>query len=446
VIKRLRQEYYNLASDRKFSEILAGSAWALSGRLIASGLTLVSSVIIARFYGASVTGIVAVLNSFFLLAATFTALGTNISILRLIPEHIVKYSPTSGFRVYRKSKYVVIGMSLLTGILVFQTSNIIATNVFNKPQLSFYFALAAMFIIFRSLIELNTEAVLGLKLIRVFSLMLVLPEGFNLLLLLLLGLLVSTIDVPVYALLIGLALTAIMGFVIVGSAFKKQVQPEDKIEEISTGKLLSISLPMLTTAIMTLVIGQAGIIMLGMFRSEAEVGYYAVAVKLATLTSFVLTAVNSMAAPKFSELFHSGNIGELFYVAKKSTRFIFWTTAPILFLLIILGRFVLSVLFGREFTAAYWALFFLAVGQFVNSISGSTGYFMNMTGHHKTFRNIMIAAAILNIFLNLGLIPRFGIHGAALAAMFSLTFWNVSTLLYIKIKYGQTIGYVPFVA
>jgi O-antigen/teichoic acid export membrane protein len=107
---------------------------------------------------------------------------------------------------------------------------------------------------------------------------------------------------------------------------------------------LAISFPMLMTATMAFVIGQTGVIMLGMFRSEAEVGYYAIAVKLGTLTAFILHAVNSMAAPRFSELFHSDKMDELFHVAKKSAKLIFWTTAPILLGLIVLGKPVLKIL------------------------------------------------------------------------------------------------------
>jgi O-antigen/teichoic acid export membrane protein len=443
MLTALRQAYSNLVSDQDFSEILTGSAWALSAQLIAIALGLISSVVIARLYGAEAMGIVAMLNSFLLLATTFTVLGTNVSILKLIPEHLFKYSPTSAFKLYRKIRYLVMGMSLGTTALLFLTSNTIASNVFNKPHLSIYFALGAMFILFKSLMDLNAEAVRGLKLIRLFTLMQILPQGFNISLLLLLGLFVSTVHVPVYSLLGSFAFTAIISLIILEFAFKKKMQPKDEVVDIPTGKVLSLSFPMLITVTMTLIIGQIGVMMLGMFRSDAEVGYYAVAIKLATITSFVLTAVNSIAAPKFSELYHSHNIDTLFCVARKSTRFIFWTTAPILIFLTIMGKFVLSFLFGEEFIAAYPPLIFLILGQFADSVSGSTGYFMNMTGNHKTFRNIMIAAAILNIFLNSALIPQFGIQGAALSGMTCMIFWNVSTLIYIKIKYGQTISYTP---
>jgi O-antigen/teichoic acid export membrane protein len=109
----LKRKWIRLISDDKFSEILIGSVWAISARVIATCLGLVTSIIIARFYGAEVMGIVAVINSFLMLATIFTVLGTNTSILRLIPEHLAKYSPTSAFKVYRKTQYMVIIVSAL---------------------------------------------------------------------------------------------------------------------------------------------------------------------------------------------------------------------------------------------------------------------------------------------------------------------------------------------
>jgi len=438
-----KRKFYNLVSDRKFSEILTGSTWALSSHVIGAGLALISSIIIARWYGADILGIVAMLNSFLILATILTVLGTNTSILRLIPEHLVKYSPTSAFKVYRKTQFLVIGVSLLTGALFFFSAELIAGKVFHKPHLSFYFALAAVFIVFKSLMLLNTRAVRGLRLIRTFAFMLGLPYGLNLILLLVLALLISTRDVPVYAQLFAYALTGMIGWIIMEYSFKKRIAPQDTVHSMPARAILSISLPMLMTQTMIFLIGQTGVIMLGMFRSEAEVGYYAVAVKLATLTAFILQAVNSMAGPKFSELFHSNKMDELFHVAKKSAKLIFWTTSPILIGFVAFGKPVLNLVFGAAFGVAYPALVLLAIGQFVTSISGATGLFMNMTGNEKVFRNVMLVAAALNIGINIILIPSLGIYGAAIAAMVSLMCWNITALIYIKMKFGKTTGYFP---
>ena len=151
IARILKQKLRNLISDQRFSEILTGSAWVLSARVAATVIGLVVNIIVARFYGAKVVGIVAVIQSFLILTSIFTVLGTKTSLLRLIPEHLVKYSPTSAFKVYRKAQWMVIAVSLMTSTLFFFAAELIANRVFSKPHLSFYFAIAAIFVVFKSL-------------------------------------------------------------------------------------------------------------------------------------------------------------------------------------------------------------------------------------------------------------------------------------------------------
>lgn len=439
----LKRKYINLISDTRFSEILTGSIWALSARVIATALGLAFSVIVARIYGAEVVGIVAVVNAFLLLATIFTVFGTEISILRLIPEHLAKYSPTSAFKIYRKTKFLVIAFSLVTGAVFFFAADMIAGKLFSKPHLSFYFALASGFIVFQSIMRLNTQAVRGLRLSRVFALMLVLPQSFNLFFLISFGLFWPARDVPVYAVLCGFAMTGVLGWIIMEYNFKKLMKPNDYVHSMPSQAILSISMPMLMASSMDFLIVHTGVIMLGIFRTEADVGYYAIAVKLATLTTFTIQAVNTMAGPKFSEFFHSDKIDELFHVARKSTKLIFFTNIPILLSICILGETILTIFFGREFSVAYPALLVLVLGQFVNTVTGLPGMFLNMTGKQTVLRNIMSAAAALSILLNLLLIPKFGYNGAAIAATLSLSFWKIISFAYIKVKFNKHIGYFP---
>ena len=440
----LKKKLGSFLSDEKFYEILYGSSWSLLAMLLATGMGLVSNVIIAQFYGSEVMGIIALLNSFLLLITIFTLSGTNTSILTLIPEHLAKYSPSSAFSLYQRAQYIVISISLITGFLVFSISDIFSEKVLSKKYLSFYFALSACFIIFKSLTLLNTQSLRGLKMIRLFAIMQALPQGANLFLLIILPLFSVLKDIPIYAYLGSSVLTAYVGWMMVNFTFKQKMRLEDRIYIIPVSKILSISLPMLISSTMAFTMGQIGIIMLGIFKSEAEVGYYSIAFKLATLTGFVLSAVSTMAAPKFAEYYHSSKIEELLYIAKKSTKLIFWTTTPVLICLILFGRPILLYMFSVEFVKGYYALVMLVVGQFINSISGCTGYFMNMTGYQNIYQYIMFFSALINIGLNYFLIPILGINGAAIAAMISISFWNIIALMFIRSKFGATIGYFPF--
>ncbi len=407
-------------------------------------LGLITSVIIARFYGADVMGIMAILNSFLSMIVIFTLLGTETSVLRLIPEHSIKYSATSAFKLYRKVQWMVIYVSVIIGTLSFLGANFIAVRIFSKPYLTYYFALAAVFVVFKSMTLLNTQATRGLKLIRIYAFMHVLPAISNLLLLILLTTFLYIKNNPIYTMLASLALTGIIGWVIIEHAFKKRMQPRDPVHLMPTRTIFSISMPMFMTSTVKVAIAQIGIVMLGMFRSEAEVGYYSIAVKLAMLTMFATQVIGTMTAPKFSELFYAGKLNDVFYVAKKAAKLAFWATTPLLIGLVIIGKPFLFYVYGGEFIAAYPALLLLVVGQLINSITGENGTLLNMTGKQNVYLKFTVVALLINIIVNMLLTPKIGIIGSASAAMLSTCFLNIAAIVYMKVEYGHTTGYMPF--
>ena len=59
-----------------------------------------------------------------------------------------------------------------------------------------------------------------------------------------------------------------------------------------------------------------------------------------------------------------------------------------------------------------------------------------MTGFEKTARNIIVIASAFNIAMNLFLIPKFGILGAAYATSICTVLWNVMAVIKIKKEYG----------
>ena len=85
----------------------------------------------------------------------------------------------------------------------------------------------------------------------------------------------------------------------------------------------------------------------------------------------------------------------------------------------------------------------MIVGQFVNILCGSVGYILMMTEKQNIFKNIMIFATFTNIILNIILIPKYSINGAAIASSISLILWNVISFSYIYRKYNiSTIWFI----
>ena len=438
----LKKKFNNLISDERFKEILHGGVLSLSAKLLGVLIGILSNIIIARYYGPKIMGIVAILNSFFAIAVLFSLMGMNVSLLRLIPEYITKFSYLSAYNVYRKILKTAVFLSLIIGVILFLSSNFIASKIFNKSYLSVLFAFAAVFLVGKTLIQINSNTIRALKNIKLYAIVQLLPNLSNFSFLIVLTFLFYRKYNPIYiqfiTIIVGIVVTAYM----VRALFHSRIEDGRDIQGISYHKIFNTSSPMFLTAAMHLVISQTDIVMLGIMKSEADVGIYSVAVKLALLTSAILIAFNTIIAPKFSELYYSGKIDELAYIAKKAAKLIFWTTTPILLVLIFFGKGILSV-FGDKFVVAYWALFFLVIGQFVNSAAGSVGYLLNMTGHQIAFRNIILSAGALNILLNYFLIPHYGIYGAAIASMVCISLWNITASIYVKAKFGFRIAYVP---
>jgi O-antigen/teichoic acid export membrane protein len=81
----------------------------------------------------------------------------------------------------------------------------------------------------------------------------------------------------------------------------------------------------------------------------------------------------------------------------------------------------------------------LALGQFVNVITGSVGYLLTMTGHEKDIRNNMLFCGPFAIMLSLALIPFWGAIGSAIATALALSVQNLIALWLVKKRLGFSL-------
>jgi O-antigen/teichoic acid export membrane protein len=277
---------------------------------------------------------------------------------------------------------------------------------------------------------------------RIYAFAHILPSLSNLLLLGILLLIGGFSDLPVWAFFISGILVFIITGLLVVKFQPRAVDPEADIPKPSYREIISISLPMGITSGLLLFISNFDVLLLGFLRTEGETGIYSIAQKLSLLTGFVIASINAVSAPQFSELFFSNKKQELVNLAIKSSRLIFWASLPILIVLIVGGKLFLGF-FGQEFIAGYPILVVLVAKEFINAVGGSVGYYQNMTGAHVQFRNIVTIAVILNIVLNLFLIPSFGILGAATTSLITTLFWNLTSSIMIYRQTGRYISYIP---
>lgn len=180
---------------------------------------------------------------------------------------------------------------------------------------------------------------------------------------------------------------------------------------------------------------RADILMLGMMTNSSSVGVYSIAARLVDLIPFVLMVINPVLAPVISKLYHGNNTIKLEAIYRKSARITFFMALPIFILFAVFGHSILNI-FGAEFTQGYWVLIILGISQLFNAFTGSVGNMLLMTGFEKETLISYGSSVVLNIVLNLWLIPIYGIYGAAIATAFSLFLSNLMMSIYVFKRLG----------
>src|SRR5690606_817082 len=151
--------------------------------------------------------------------------------------------------------------------------------------------------------------------------------------------------------------------------YKSEGQERKEKKHYSLHNLTTLSFPMLLSSSFALLMGWSDILMLSFYKSSFDIGIYNSTLRLATLSTISLIAINAIASPKFVEFYTTSDMDGLKKVVKQSSKLVFFTSAPILLILMVFSKQILS-LFGEEFAVGYWALIFLCLSRFVNAISG----------------------------------------------------------------------------
>lgn len=378
------------------------------------------------YFGAEAQGRISLSFSFLMIASLICILGADVNFVKLFA---IENNFQNAKGLFVKSYPFFIGTSLLISIVLFFNSHWISINIFKDAELDPFLKWTAPSIVFYTLMLINASVFRGLRLNTLYVFLFNSGRFIFALAFLSFFLFIWTRD-PVVVAIAHTASVAVLFFISLWY-LRKHLSPLSKQTSYRVASFIKDSFPMFLSASMIVLLGWADTIILGIYETSSTVGMYSVALKIATVVSFSLQAVDSILAPKLSHAFHSNN-NVLF---KKLIRFSTLINAIFSIVtvlgIIIFKDFILNI-FGPEFIAASTALVILCIGQLFNSVVGPMGSIFQMTGYQKIFQNILIVAFVINLVLNLMLIQQYGINGVAFATAFSLIFSKIASAFYVK--------------
>ena len=450
----MKTKIKNALKDKDFSEIIKGSGISFFLRFGGLAVGYLLTLLIANLFGANGLGdyvlAITILRLFTLLAK----LGLDTTSIRFIAAFASQDKWTSIFR-FRKQVISILSISsIVASLLMYFLAEPIADLINANYK---YIQLSAFFVLPMAFFMLHYESLRGLKRIAAFSFFYMMAQGlFTIVSVLIIHQFTISSNVPIYAYLVSVFIVSILSFLSFKYSLKKSSEGMESTEKElrSYSEILKISVPLMFAQSVQFIMAWTDKLMLGaidtpnvslgLTTNSSEVGIYHTAFKLSMFAAVALMSINSIASPKFAEMYASKNKEGLKKIVHQSTKMIFWVTLPLVVIFFSIPDFLLG-LFGEEFKIGMFAFILLSCGKMISAFSGSVGNILQMTGNQNILARILFLGAIINVLLNLILIPKYGINGAAIASTISTVFWNITMVFAVKKKLGFYSFYLPFI-
>jgi O-antigen/teichoic acid export membrane protein len=213
-----------------------------------------------------------------------------------------------------------------------------------------------------------------------------------------------------------------------------------KPSSLVLSELLTYSMPAFAASLFWAPRGWMDRLLIGYFRAPAEVGWYQAASQSVSPLYLAAFAVNSIAAPMTANLYNRGELIRLGETFRVSSKWMLYSTL-VVFIAVVAGPGdVLRVFFGRGYENGVAPLLILSIGAIVDSADGTARSMLLLTGHQQVLVRIAGASLLVQIILDVALIPRFGIAGAAAAEV------GVSILLstWLLLTVRRVLGMSPY--
>ncbi len=198
--------------------------------------------------------------------------------------------------------------------------------------------------------------------------------------------------------------------------------------------MITFSYPQGFTEALNFLLGRVDIIMIGAFFPDKPewVAFYGMAALISGVAKKVRVSFDNSFSPVFADLCVRGDQPGMARQYRAVGRWIFTLFLLLAGTLALSSKFILSI-YGSEFTDYWIVVPILTAGRLFNAAGGPAQAALLMAGRSKLefANNIMIN--VLNIVLNLILIPRYHVLGAAVATTTSLTVFNLARLVEVAV-------------
>jgi O-antigen/teichoic acid export membrane protein len=431
-------------ADRSSGELIRaqvrGSSLLLAGRVIQLAVNMAVQLMIVRYLSKVGYGAFAYALATATLAETIALFGLDRAVARLMPIYLEKRDYRTAFGVLALSIVAVLGIGAALVALILLSSGTVTRSLISDHRavqlLIILIALAPIQALEDLLV--GTFGVLAkprVMFVRTY----VLAPSFRLAV----GILLIITQSSVYFLAVGYVVSAGAGLVISFMLLFRILRAEGLLEHLNLRSIrlpiretFAFTLPLLSTDLVNVLLFSSDALLLGHFRGSVAVASFRVIVPLASLNMVPASVFTLLYVPLASRFFAREDHAGINAVYSRTSLWVAIICFPV-FAFSFSGAGALTVgLYGSRYATSAVFLSLLAVGYYVQAALGFSGLTLMVFGRVRVITLLNVAAMVVNVAINLVLIPVYGALGAAIGTCVTLVVYNAVKQVLLRLSTG----------
>ena len=401
------------------------------------GVSYLFRLLLARNLSVAEYGLFYSIISFFFIFVVITRLGLGQALVKYISEFLVKkqFAKVKGSIMITLWTHFI--LSIIVGVIFILISGFLATHYLKMPGYHYLIVLYAIYFIFFPFQSTLSYTFKGFQKMHYYSVM----ELFqNVIVFVFTFLFLIVFNMGLKSPFVAHYFIFILPVIFAPIFFKKHFPKFTKVKATITrplfNKLTIFGISMVIMSVSTVIFSNADTILITFFLSLEDVGLYQAAFPTTKILANFSTTLLIVLLPLTSELWARKKFGVLKEGVKDLYKYAALILIPACFTMIIFPDLIIRILFGPAYEPAANVLRILAVAALINVSGGINSGVLSGIGKHSIVGKIFLSAAILNIVLNIILIPIIGIEGAAIATLISFAIISVWTFVSLKKSVG----------
>jgi len=416
-------------------DIIKGALVNLSG-ILAKSINVIFFIFLGRFYGPAVTGLYLLSLTTIDIISKLAILGLDRALITEGAKNLAADNETGFYRAVSNALKIGFAASVVTFAFIELGAGFTVSFVLNKSELELPVRIMGTGLFFWTF---SAVFIAASRSIRIMKYEVIIKSVSEPLIMLVSAVFLYKYNLGITALSIAFVVSTMAGSVMSVYLFSrkfslKKLQEAILVSKTGLREMFLFSSPTGIYDMLNLLLQRIDFFVLTRFVSAATTGVYGIAAEIAFSVKKVRQSFDPIFIPVVSDLFEKKKFYEVNIHFKNVTRWIFTIDFYIFIVFIIAGKYI-SALFGNDFSSGYHALLILALSVLINGSFGISELFFLI---EKPWINLLntCGTIIVNVILNLFLVPKFAMTGAALSMVVSYIFMNTARTVEVSLIYG----------